>query len=65
VTEKELDTILKFFRSPIGKKDIEATKMARRSANSIILEKQMKVEKEAYNKHLKELDKIILTHNKD
>jgi len=65
VTEKELDTILQFFRSPIGKKDIQATKMARRLANMKILKRQMRVEKDAYKKYTKDLDRIISTHNRD
>ncbi len=59
LTEKELDVILDFFRSPIGQKEINAAHKARRHSDEYFSKKIKEIEKKAYDDYMGELEYII------
>ncbi len=62
LTEKELDVILDFFRSPIGQKELNAALMARKGTDKYFHKKMTETEKKAYDDHMVELESIISRH---
>ncbi|MCP4367147.1 MAG: DUF2059 domain-containing protein [Deltaproteobacteria bacterium] len=62
LTEKELDVILDFFRSPIGQKELNASFMVRIRADEYFYKKMTEKEKKAYDDYMVELESIISRH---
>lgn len=59
ITESELDQIIKYYKSPIGQKDIMATKLATPQWSAFFGEKNKKVWDKAFNQYIKSVREIM------
>jgi len=65
VTEEELDKILKFYKSPVGQKNIRASRDAISKLFEFMEEKNQKAKKRAVKAYLEELENISKKANED